>query len=372
MSQHWNVLLREKVNETNYIFAKYQNYNSKDQWNCICSSMDWLDVGMTNINKAREELNNSKNLETCMKFYQYICCIDMVWESICQLHRLFINRDTIPFENDSSIFQMKYFEEDDNIYFKEIRSCFGAHPVKLKTKQTSKKQDVTRKFASWSIHYGNPKEMSVLIYSNIPNTEFEEVVVTVNELENFYEKRCKYIQVIVEAIDSIANSYKEDMKNKTIAKSNDLKEQIAILKNESQQRFGGGILIEELEQVEHFLATQFSCAKNKSIIESFTQKIILALTEVYDCFQSMNIDHKLAIENLLLPEYRPSANNFGYEFANLYSKVFHGIWKIYDINPIKTPLEKYICFEYKNERELYWLTVIALNMAQEDLKKENT
>ena len=47
--------------------------------------------------------------------------------------------------------------------------------------------------------------------------EFEEVVVTVNELENFYEKRCKYIQVIVEAIDSIASSYKEDMKNKTIA-----------------------------------------------------------------------------------------------------------------------------------------------------------
>ena len=64
MSQQWNVLLREKVNETNFILAKYQNYNSKDQWNCICSSMDWLDVGMTNINKAREELNNSKNLET--------------------------------------------------------------------------------------------------------------------------------------------------------------------------------------------------------------------------------------------------------------------------------------------------------------------
>ena len=74
MSQKWNVLLREKVNETNFILAKYQNYNSKDQWNCICSSMDWIDVGMTNIGKALDELKNSDGLETCMKFYQYICC----------------------------------------------------------------------------------------------------------------------------------------------------------------------------------------------------------------------------------------------------------------------------------------------------------
>ena len=86
MSHQWNVLLREKVNETNFILAKYQNYNSKDQWNCICSSMDWLDVGMTNIDKALDELKSSDGLETCMKFYQYICCIDIVWGGICQLH----------------------------------------------------------------------------------------------------------------------------------------------------------------------------------------------------------------------------------------------------------------------------------------------
>ena len=96
MSQQWNVLLREKVNETNFILAKYQNYNSKDQWNCICSSMDWIDVGMTNIGKALDELKSSDGLETCMKFYQYICCIDIVWESIYQLHRVFINPQTVP------------------------------------------------------------------------------------------------------------------------------------------------------------------------------------------------------------------------------------------------------------------------------------
>ncbi len=371
MSRQWNVLLREKVNETNFILAKYQNYNSKDQWSCICSSMDWIDVGMTNIGKALDELKNSDGLETCMKFYQYICCIDIVWGGICQLHRVFINCDTIPFENDSSAFQMKYFDEDDNRYFEEIRSCFGAHPVELKTKQTGKKKEVTRKFASWSIHYGTPQEMSVLIYSNIPNSGFEEVIVTVEELKSFYEKRCQYIQQIIDAIDTIAFEYKEEMKNSVIPKSNDAIEQIAILKNASQQRFGGGILVEELEQIERFLTTNFSCNKNKDAIEAFIQKIISGIAEIYDCLQNMNIDCKLEIKSLLLPQHLPHDNNFGYEFANLYSKAILKIWKIYDANSIKMPLEKYICFEYRTVEELYWMTVIALNLAQDDLREKH-
>ena len=369
MSQQWNVLLREKVNETNFILAKYQNYNSRDQWNCICSSMDWLDVGMTNIDKALDELKSSDGLETCMKFYQYICCIDIVWGGICQLHRVFINRDTKPFENDSSAFQMKYFSEDDNCYFKEIRSCFGAHPVEIKTKQTDKNQEVIRKFASWSIHYGTPQEMSVLIYSNIPNSKFEEVIVTIEELKSFYEKRCQYIQQIIDAIDNIAFNYKEEMQNTVIPKSNDLIEQITILKNASQQRFGGGILVEELEQIGRFLTTNFSCKENKDTIEAFRQKVILGIDEIYDCFQNMNVDCNLEIQKLLLPQYMPHDNHFGYEFANLYSKAILKIWKTYDANSIKKPLEKYICFEYKTEEELYWLTVIGLSLAQDDLRE---
>ena len=366
MLQPWNVLLREKVNETNFIFAKYQNHNSKDQWNCICSSMDWLDVGMANIDKALEELNNAKGLETCMKFYQYICCIDMVWESVYQLHRVFFNPKTIPFKNQSNIFQRKIFDKDDNDYFKEIRACFGAHAVNLNSKQ-----EFGMKFASWSTHDGTPHEMSVLIYSNIPDYGFEKVTVTVNELKTFYETRCQYIKQIIDAIDNISLAYKEEMKNSAIPKSNDLIEQITILKNASQQRFGGGILVEELEQIECFLKTHFSCDKNKRALEVFRQKIILGITEIYDCLQSMNVDCNLEIEKLLLPKHMPHENNFAYEFANLYSKAILKLWKTYDTNSIKSPLEKYVCFEYKTEEELYWLTVIGLNMAQDDLKDDN-
>lgn len=174
--------MRDKINETCFIFAKYQNYNSKDQFSCIASAMDWIDVGMTNIDKALNELLISKGLETCLKFYQYISCIDIVWSAICQLHRVFIDRKTIPFDRNSDVFQKRYFEKDDNKYFEEIRACFGAHPVELKE---NKKADTIRKFASWSTHFGKPTEMSVLVYSNIPNYGFNEIKVTVNELKNF-------------------------------------------------------------------------------------------------------------------------------------------------------------------------------------------
>jgi len=368
MSQKWNVLLREKINETNCILAKYQNYNSKDQWNCICSSMDWIDVGATNINQALDELNRSQGLETCMKFYQYICCIDMAWEGICQLHRIFINPKSIPFKGDSSIFQKIYFQEDDNGYFKEIRACFGAHSVNLDSEQGQKN---SRKFASWSGHFGSPDTMSVLIYSNIPDSKLEEVVVTIDELKNFYEKRYQYIKVIIDVIDNSSLDHEEEMKNSAIPKSNDPLEQITILKNASQQRFGGGILVEELEQIERFLTTNFSCEKNTDAIEAFRQKVILGIGEIYDCFQNMNVDCNLEIEKLLLPQYMPHDNHFGYEFANLYSKAILKIWKAYDANSIKKPLEKYICFEYRTEEELYWLTVIALNLAQDDLRERS-
>ena len=368
MIPKWNLLLRDKINETSFILAKYQNHDSKDQWNCITSCMDWIDVGATNINQALDELNRSQGLETCMKFYQYICCIDMVWEGICQLHRIFINPKTIPFKGDSSIFQKKYFQEDDNGYFKEIRACFGAHSVNL---DSEKGQKSPKKFASWSGHFGSPDTMSVLIYSNIPNSKLEEVVVTIDELKNFYEKRYQYIKVIIDAIDSSSLNHEEEMKNSAIPKSNDLIEQITILKNASQQRFGGGILVEELEQIERFLTTNFSCEKNKDAIEAFRKNVILGITEIYDCFQNMSVDCNLEIEKLLLPQYLPRGNNFGCEFANLHSKAILKLWKTYDIKSIKQPLEKYIYFEYKTEDELYWLTVVALNMAQEDLKNDS-
>ncbi len=368
MALNWNELLREKVNETSFVLAKYQNNASKDQWGCICSAMDWLDVGMANIETTLDELKNSKGLETCMKFYQYICCIDIVWESICQLHRVFVNPNpkTIPFKNESNIFSREIFNKDDNDYFKEIRACFGAHSVNLNSGQK-----LGIKFASWSTNFGNPQTMSILLYSNIPGDKYIQLNVTIDQLQRFYESRCQYIQVILNAIDSNVLDYVNDMKNSIITKSNNCKDQIEILKSEARKRYGGHVLIEELEQIEHFLSTQFCCKKNEVAIEQFRKRVVSGIDEIYTCLQNMSIDYNLDIEVALSPKYKPRKDNFGDNFSSLYLKTIPKIWKVYDAKSIKRPLEKYICFEYKTEDELYWLTIIALNLAQEDLKREN-
>lgn len=42
------------------------------------------------------------------------------------------------------------------------------------------------------------------------------------------------------------------------------------------------------------------------------------------------------------------------------------------LNEITEPLKNYITFDYKTDVELYWLVIIALNLAQDDLKETQT
>ncbi len=363
MERKWNELLREKVNSTGYIRAKYENHNGKDEFSVICSVMDWLDVGLTNMDRALEELQHSDRLVRCMKFYQYIWCIDVIWECVCQLQRVFIN-EKLPLRGDSSVFNRKYYDKDDNAYFKEIRACFGAHSVKL-----DEDENGYRKFASWSGSIDN-QEFSVSIYSNNPNAEYRQVCVTISELQLFIEKRCQYIQKFLDIIDNEAIEYENEMKNCTILKSSNTKKQIDILKEEAYKRIGGGIIIELLEQIESFLATEFHSYKNQCSIEEFKSKILYGLDEIYDSLQNMQFDDPLDIEAILMPTYKPNQNMFDYEFAQLFRKVINHSHGVYKVETITVPLADYICFEYKSANELYWLTVIALNRAQQDLKNE--
>ena len=162
-----------------------------------------------------------------------------------------------------------------------------------------------------------------------------------------------------------------EMKKRIIAKSSDYKKQIEILKTESQKRFGGTVFIEELDQIDHFLATKFCSAKNADEIKAFRENMILGINEIYNSLQSMSIDYELKIEELLSPKYMPIGNDFGHEFANLHSAIFVKNPKPYFAKELTEPLKKYIEFEYETADELYWLIIIALNAAQSDLQKEN-
>lgn len=123
-------VFREKVNEHDLVFQMYHDRNGKDQWSIICSAMDWIEVVIDEIDEKK--LFRENDNASSVKIMTFINCIDVLWEAIQQLHRVFFATSSIPFAEDESAFLHKLFHARDNEYFKTIRACFSAHPVNLR------------------------------------------------------------------------------------------------------------------------------------------------------------------------------------------------------------------------------------------------
>ncbi len=160
------IKFRDKVNSNSYfVLQRYKNMNEKNQWNIICSCMDWISVAIRNLYDMKNDNTNIDVLS--MQTYLYISSIDIIFEAIIQLHRVLACDNSIPFKNDNSVFQKNTpFEHmDDNTYFKHIRATFGAHPVNLNDKSG-------QWFASWPYKDSMDEyDFQVRLYSNKPNQE---------------------------------------------------------------------------------------------------------------------------------------------------------------------------------------------------------
>lgn len=122
---------RERVNDNYFVLHVYKNKEGKNKWNCICSAMDWISVAVHYLCSKRVlHITKDENMNS-IEVYTFLSCIDMLWESIQQLHRVFYNTTDIPFIKEKKVFCNNQFSMDDNNFFKTVRACFGAHPVNL-------------------------------------------------------------------------------------------------------------------------------------------------------------------------------------------------------------------------------------------------
>ena len=138
---------RDKVNENDLVYHIYRNRDGKDQWSIICSAMDWIEVVADSIDSSALSLKNDN--ASSVKLMTFVVCIDVLWEAVQQLHRVFVDAKTIPFKDDDSVFFKKQFPMKDNQYFKTIRACFATHPINLNDHFTDDKQKEQR-YAGWS------------------------------------------------------------------------------------------------------------------------------------------------------------------------------------------------------------------------------
>jgi hypothetical protein len=139
---------REKVNEFGIVMHLYRNIKGKNQWSIICSAMDWISVTAEAIDPTNFTRSNDNS--SSLKLMNYIFCIDILWEAIQQLHRVFFDTQDTPFDAENTIFQDKPFPStSDNQYFKTLRACFASHPVNLHDYFTGEEKK-ERRYASWS------------------------------------------------------------------------------------------------------------------------------------------------------------------------------------------------------------------------------
>ena len=356
--------LRDKVNSSNFIYLNYMNNNEKNKWNCICSAMDWIQVGVATIRE--EDIYSGNHLIKCMNFYRYISAIDLVCEAIYQLHRIIMGNGELPFKGDCSVFKENVLKtQDDDEFFKEIRASFGAHATNLKNGKNPEK----RRFASWSIEgglIGENCDWSVILYSNQKGEKDICVGVNISDLKLYFEKRYDYIKKLIEKLDDLECEFTNKMKNKKIKNVSIPRKQLLVLEKENKERMCSSMVNELIKEIMLFFNTKFNEIANEKQIQNFKERLVCGIEEIKNVLQNMDYNAEFKILDILHPKCPRSIHAYNYELSNLYSSVFTNNKKVYFKEILIEPLKSYITFNYKTEAEFYFLLIIALNIAEEN------
>lgn len=298
---------RNKVNG-NVFFAihKYKDRGGKNHWNIICSCMDWIDVAIDYIENHEIE-NENINIKS-MQAYTYISAINIIWESVLQLHRVIINRKSIPFKNQNTIFSGNKISKDDNEYFKHIRAIFGAHPVNI--------NDNERKmYASWPTEKIHAEfDFAVRLYSLDVDERDRVFGYTFKELNKFLETRYNYLKVLINELDNQYEQFKNKKIKEKIKKSNNYLEQIKILKKESKKRLNNTYYSNTIKELIVIFETYNNLDKKDEKVITYMNDLKKLVDELYNNLQNM-IFKDLQHEDKLKFNY---PNEIHYELSKIY------------------------------------------------------
>lgn len=277
---------RERINRHYFVLHKYKNVEGKNKWNCICSAMDWISVSIHYLCSDRVlKITKDENMNS-IEVYTFISCIDILWESIQQLHRVFYDTTEILFSGERRFFINNQFGMADNDYFKTIRACFGAHPVNLKDKFNGKTEE--RRFASWSGAFGSKDSFSVMLYSSDISDQKLRLDINFQELWEFAEHRYNYLEHLMGLIERQEKSNIREEKERTIAKVEDPLDQIAILSKEVVRRSESDYYEEILCKLKILFSANINGEKNLNIVNQYRNLLLFELEEVFNNVQNMN------------------------------------------------------------------------------------
>jgi hypothetical protein len=305
---------RDLVNSnSSFVYETYKDKNGKNLFNLVCSCMDWITVSIRHLENASDF---DKNIDTrVMQMFSLISSIDLISESIVQLHRVFINPKTLPFAGEKKCFASRLFaDEDDNNYFKTIRACFGAHPVNLN-------QSNTKRFASWPFDsHSNTAELTVHLYSANINDEDLPLHLNKNELLEFLTTRYDYLDVIADKIECLFIEYQKSLSKQPIESKFEPLEQLYVLKTESVKRLNNDYYNGEIGDLIMIFEAEVTDPGLMSIADSYKDSLLPLIEEIKTNLQSMNIvDLRNAYELRFRSELR---RELSYELGKFYSWIY--------------------------------------------------
>lgn len=296
---------RDFVNENiDFMIQFYVKENEKNLWNCVCACMDWIDVSLEYIDNIKYDSNI--NVKT-MQVYSYISSIDIIFESIKQLHRVIIDSKSIPFKDDCTIFKGK-LHLDDNNYFKHIRAVFGAHPVAINI-------NGLRYFATWpndSIY--TEYDFATILYTNDKNGDDVVIGFKFEELEEFLRIRYGYLNTLIDKINSSKQEYFILKSNVPIEIVDDKLKQLEILKSELEMRTESSYYKEIIDNLIILYSAIITEESNTDIINQYTSKTDALIEELTVNIQDMNFK-ELENSNIL---YQSFPSKIRYELSKLY------------------------------------------------------
>jgi len=227
---------RERVNRRYFVYNKYLNYEGKNKWSIICSSMDWISVAISYLEKHPiPEKDQNDNIYS-VNVFTYISCVDMVLEAVKQLNAVLTGENKkYPFDGVKTIFKNNLYCADDNKYFKTIRACFGAHSVNLNDYFSS--SEMEHRYASWSGDVVTKGDYSVFLYSNIPGKDMLRFDIYFSEIAEFLIRTYEKIEDFIKIIDNDEAALWEEWRSKPIEKSDNVSEQLKVLKRENNDRY---------------------------------------------------------------------------------------------------------------------------------------
>lgn len=339
---------RDEVNAQDLVLQMYRNYAGKNYWNIICSAMDWIDVVVEMIDIKNVSKKNDN--DSSIKVMTFIMCIDVMWEAVQQLHRIFFDTSTIPFADNTEVFCHKLFQASDNDYFKTIRACFAAHPINLNDHFTGNKQK-ERRYASWSGGGFSSGDFSVMLYSNQPDKDALFLDIYFDELLKFAEQRYAYLNTISTKIVWQREQYLNSWKSIKIERTGSLDEQILVLIKEAKQRFDNDYYNYELEQLKIIFSTQITNPTNLRIVNQYRTALLCKVDELFAVLQEMRLITLESTEKI--NDHCPT--EYQYTFSKLVDAVFcSGSIQLVNINDFKVCLGHLIDFgNIESIEELY-------------------